>query len=333
MGEQDRAAGAGVFWTSPVRPVWLSRFAGVGGWLALVLWLVTRVVAEVPLPPRAERYVTDTAGVLDLGTISALNQELEQFEKTSSSQIVIFLARQVPPGEELNRYVNRLFEAWAIGTKTKDNGVLLAVFTEDRRVRIETGRGLEGAIPDILAGRIISEQIAPRFRAGDYAGGVRAGANALMAAAKGEYQGTGKTQFERLAWQKWAAPGLLLGGAILGLLIRSVTTDGSGAGRTGLVLTGLPVGAVGLPLVLATLTQRFELGLGAALFVLFLLGCFRSRDREYHRGGSRGSWGGWSGGGWSSGGGGGRGGGFGGGGGGCSGGGGSSGGGGASGSW
>jgi uncharacterized protein len=87
----------------------------------------------------------------------------------------------------------RAAQKWGAGQKQEDNGAILFVFTGDRKVRIEVGYGLEGAIPDATARRIIDGEIVPRFREGDYPGGIDAGAEAIMAAAKGEYRGTGRT--------------------------------------------------------------------------------------------------------------------------------------------
>ena len=123
----------------------------------------------------------------------ALNAKLEQFERDTSNQLLVWADRKLPEGFTLEDFTVRAGQKWGAGQKKEDNGAVLFVFTEDRKVRIEVGYGLEGAIPDAIAKRIIDEQIVPRFRAGDYPGGVDAGAEAMMAAAKGEYRGTGRT--------------------------------------------------------------------------------------------------------------------------------------------
>jgi uncharacterized protein len=86
-----------------------------------------------------------------------------------------------------------------LGQKGNDNGALLLVFVNDRKIRIHTGRGLEGALPDAICKRIIAEQIAPRFKTGDFDGGIQVGVASMIAATKGEYKGTGQTVAERKA--------------------------------------------------------------------------------------------------------------------------------------
>jgi len=148
--------------------------------------------AEI-MPAAPARYFNDFAGVTKPETAERLNATLEQFEKDASSQIVVAVFPKMQSDSSVEDYVNRLYRAWAIGGKEKNNGLLLAVFVQDRKVRIEVGYGLEGAVPDAIAKRIIDSEITPRFRSGDFDGGLAAGVNALILAARGEYQGTGRT--------------------------------------------------------------------------------------------------------------------------------------------
>jgi uncharacterized protein len=145
------------------------------------------------IPAKPERYVTDRPNVLGPGGAEALNAKLEQFERDTSNQVLVWIDEKVPEGFTLEDFTVRAAQKWGAGQKQEDNGAVLFVFTGDRKLRIEVGYGLEGAIPDATAHRIIEDEIVPRFRAGDYPGGIDAGANALMAAAKGEYRGTGRT--------------------------------------------------------------------------------------------------------------------------------------------
>jgi uncharacterized protein len=148
------------------------------------------------IPEKPARYVTDRAGVLG-GEAEALNGRLAQFERDTSNQILVWIDRRLPEGFTLEDFTVRAAQKWGAGQKQTDNGAILFVFTEDRKLRIEVGYGLEGAIPDVTAKRILEGEIVPRFRSGDYAGGVRAGVEALLAAARGEYKGTGRTNAER----------------------------------------------------------------------------------------------------------------------------------------
>src|SRR6185369_10709430 len=118
-------------------------------------------------------------------------------EKESSSQIVVAVFDKLPSNSALEDFTVRTFQAWRVGQKGKDNGAVLFVFVKDRQMRIEVGYGLEGKIPDLIAKRIIAEQIAPRFRNGDYDGGLTAGVTALIQAAQGEYKGTGRTNAQK----------------------------------------------------------------------------------------------------------------------------------------
>jgi uncharacterized protein len=160
---------------------------------ACCLWLPFLLRAAEVMPPAPPQYFNDLAGVTRPATQATLNRSLEQFEKDTSSQIVVAIFPKMQSDSSMEDYVNRLFKAWQIGQKQKNNGVLLAVFIQDRKMRIEVGYGLEGAIPDLMAKRIIDNELKPRFRNNDFDGGLSAAVNALMQAARGEYKGTGGT--------------------------------------------------------------------------------------------------------------------------------------------
>jgi uncharacterized protein len=149
------------------------------------------------LPPKPERYVTDNAGVLSRDRADELNRKLEQFERETSNQILVWIDRKIPENFTLEDFANRAFQKWKVGQEKQDNGAVLFVFVDDRKLRIEVGYGLEGVLPDVTAKRIIEDEIVPRFRANDYPGGIAAGVDAMIAATKGEYKGTGTTVDER----------------------------------------------------------------------------------------------------------------------------------------
>ncbi len=165
--------------------------------LALTAATPARAAKEDALPPKPSRYVTDRTGVLSGGRAEALNSRLEDFEKETSNQILVWVDRHVPENFTLEEYTVAAARKWAAGQKDRNNGAVLFVFVEDRKMRIEVGYGLEGVLPDALAHRIQEEEILPRFRSADYAGGIEAGAAAMIAAAKGEYRGTGSTVASR----------------------------------------------------------------------------------------------------------------------------------------
>jgi len=173
------------------------RSAALVLWLGLGLALVAGLRAAAPLPPPPDRHVADAAGILRPAARESLSRQLEQFERDASSQIVVWIDRKLPPDTVLETHVNAVFRHWKIGLARTNNGVLLAIFIDDRKLRIEVGRGLEGALPDALAGRIIRDEIQPRFRNGDFEGCIRAGVAGIIAATRGEYRGSGTTQARR----------------------------------------------------------------------------------------------------------------------------------------
>lgn len=285
--------------------------------LLLILCLLLPVAGNCLDVPALQSRVNDYAGILSPSTARELEARLAEFERRESTQIVV-LTIPTLAGDSLEDFSIRVAEAWRIGQKTIDNGVILLVAAQDRKMRIEVGRGLEGVLTDLQAGRIIRNEIAPRFKAGDMDGGVTAGVAAIMGTVTGEYQSAPR---DLRAGGKSAPPVLTL---FVFLVVGCIFF-----GAISKILGGI-VGAIGLPLL--SLMSFPNIGtlllpiLGAAGFFLGLFLAFLF-------GGGRGGFGGpFIGGGF----GGYRGGGFGGGGfggGGFSGGGGGFGGGGASGNW
>jgi len=204
--------------------------------LACVVIALPLAAAEV-MPPAPTRYFNDYASVTQPATREQLNRALEQFEKDTSSQIVVAVFPKMQSDSSIEDYVNRMFRAWQIGQKNRNNGVLLAVFIQDRKMRIEVGYGLEGVIPDAIGKRIIEEQIAPRFRGGDIDGGLTAGVNGLISAARGEYKGTGSTVANRHGKSKLPFGGVIFIVILIFIVLsrfRRATTYGR-SGRSGWV--------------------------------------------------------------------------------------------------
>lgn len=176
-----------------------------GSRIALALLLASAAAAsalaqksiEEQLPARPERYVTDRAGVLPADRADALNRKLEQFERDTSNQVLVWIDRRIPENFVLEDFTDRAYQKWRVGQEKQDNGAVLFVFVDDRKLRIEVGYGLEGALPDITAKRIIEDEIVPRFRGGDYPAGIEAGVEAMISATRGEYKGSGTTVDER----------------------------------------------------------------------------------------------------------------------------------------
>jgi uncharacterized protein len=157
----------------------------------LLAWLILAILSlpafALEVPERPEGRVTDQTGTLSQDEIAALERKLAAFERETTNQIAVLLIPSLE-GDSLEDYSIRLAEKWKIGQKGKNNGVILLVVKNDHRLRIEVGYGLEGAVPDGLAGSIIRNEIAPQFKTGQFYRGIDAGITAIMAATKGEYK-------------------------------------------------------------------------------------------------------------------------------------------------
>jgi len=139
---------------------------------------------EAPIP-RLEGHVTDTARVLSDSARVELENLLSDFEQKKGAQVVVVTVPTTHP-ETVEQYALRVGEQWRVGRAKVDDGVILLVAKNDRKVRIEVAYGLEGAIPDAIANRIIDQYIVPRFRAGDFDGGIREGVEAILHRVQGE---------------------------------------------------------------------------------------------------------------------------------------------------
>lgn len=267
---------------------------------ALLLTLMTAfaVRAEVAVPALAQR-VTDQTGTLTPDTVSRLEHSLAQLEQAKGSQIAVLILPTTQP-EDIAQFGIRLAEQWKVGRKGVDDGAILIVAKDDRRVRIEVGYGLEGVLSDVVTKRIIEEDITPRFRQGDFSGGVEAGITRMMRLIEGEPlppapQHTSASAGAFMDKAVLAIMGGIFGGSLLGKFL------GKGLGS---FLGALVAG--GVAWLLSSL-----LFVGVIVFVIVLFVVFASRDGGggWSSGGGFGGGGGWSGGGGFSGGGGGFGGG------------------------
>ena len=171
--------------------------------LALAL-LFSAEAAEV-LPPKPAAYCNDYAGVASPQTVRQLDAELRQFERDTSNQIVVAVFPKLASASSVQDFTHRIAEAWKVGQAGRDNGAVLFVFIAERKVFIQVGYGLEGALPDITAKRIVENEITPAFRAGDYDAGLRDGVAAMIAATRGEYRGTGRVRSDTSAIEPWEA--------------------------------------------------------------------------------------------------------------------------------
>jgi uncharacterized protein len=188
-------------------------------WIVLIFAFCLRAFADEVIPPAPPQYFNDYAHVVSSATSSQLNQTLENFERQSSEQILVAVFPTMQSDSSIEDYTVRVARAWKVGQKDKNNGAVLFVFVQDHKMFLQVGYGLEGVLPDALCKRIIDEQISPRFKAGDFDGGLTAGVQSILAAAKGEYKGTEKTVADGQTRRQSIAPFLHFGFIALVIII------------------------------------------------------------------------------------------------------------------
>jgi uncharacterized protein len=160
------------------------------------LFAISASAAEV-IPPKPDRYFNDYAGVVSKSAADRFNEQLAQFERETSNQVVVAVFPKMQSDSDVADYTQRVAQAWGVGQKDRRNGVVLFVFTADRQMFIQVGYGLEGALPDITAFDITEYHIKPYFRVGDYESGLATGIDLICKAIRGEYKGSGKTAAEQ----------------------------------------------------------------------------------------------------------------------------------------
>jgi uncharacterized protein len=279
----------------------LGRLAIGAAALALGAFAALAATPADPIPvPKLTARVVDLTGTLTASERAAIEAKLAAFEQAKGSQVAVLLMPSIGP-EAIEEFAGRVTDEWKLGRKGVDDGVLFVVAKQERKMRIHTGRGVQGTLTDALARRIIADIVAPRFRGGDFAGGIEAGVDAIMKAIEGESlplpatKAQGKvdtlSSYSEFLWM-----GFILV-PIVGMVLRSLFGRFFGAGLTS-GLTGVAVwlifGSLGVVLAAAVL---------AFLFIMFSNGGSGS-------GGRSGGWipsggGGFGGGGFSGGGGGG----------------------------
>lgn len=289
----------------------MAAVAAVAALLVALLFGAAPALAQAPQPvPPLDARVIDRSATLTDGQRAALEAKLADFEQQAGPQIVVLLVPTTAP-EDIVGYAQRVGEAWKIGRREVGDGLLLVIAKDDRAVRIAPAKALEGAVPDLAARQIIDRQMLPAFRSGDFAGGLNAGIDALMARIRGEHL---PAPAPRGAGTRGPAGGFDLGG--LGLLffagvpIVGGMLSGLLGRRFGAALTAGGAGALawwlGAGLAVAAV---------AAVIALVMVGVLGvgGGARGHRRGGLRGMappivWGGggggWGGGGFSGGGGG-----------------------------
>jgi uncharacterized protein len=171
------------------------------------VFVISAHAAEV-IPSKPDRYFNDYAGVVSKDAALRFNEQLAQFERETSDQVVVAVFPKMQSDSDMADYTQRVAQAWGVGQKESRNGVVLFVFIQDRKMFIQVGYGLEGALPDATAFDITERHIKPLFRAGNYEAGLATGIDLICKAIRGEYKGSGKTVAERHS----------IGGAVSGVL-------------------------------------------------------------------------------------------------------------------
>lgn len=212
--------------------------------------------AELAPVPALKSHVTDLTQTLTIEQQNQLEAKLATFEQQKGSQIAVLIISTTQP-EAIEQYSIRVVDNWKLGREKQDDGVLLLVAKSDRKIRIEVGRGLEGAIPDIYAKRIISEVISPKFKQGDFSGGINAGVDKLTALIDGETLPPPQKQSTNFDGFLQLWPLVFFGVIALGIFLRSVFGDFVGSGLNGTVFGGV------------ALLLGFTLG--AALLIVFVI--------------------------------------------------------------
>lgn len=220
--------------------------------------------ALVEVPAFSAR-VVDLTQTLTASEQAALEDKLKAFEATKGSQIAVLLVPTTQP-EAIEQYAIRVVDEWKVGRKGIDDGLLILIAKNDRKMRIEVGYGLEGAIPDVYAKRIITETMTPYFKQGDFAGGIDAAVSQLIGLIEGESLPAPKKPNLNSSQLEGLLPLLLFGGMISGMLLRSIFGTFMGSALNG-GLIGTIVFFIGLSLLGAGV-----LGLIAFIFTLMMGG-------------------------------------------------------------
>jgi uncharacterized protein len=164
--------------------------------VGLCLVLALQSFAAEVIPPKPDRYFNDYAGVVSKEAASRFNEQLAQFERETSDQVVVAVFPKMQSDSDIADYTQRVAQTWGVGQKERRNGVVLFVFIQDRKMFIQVGYGLEGALPDATAFDITERRIKPLFRTGNYEAGLATGIDLIFKAIRGEYKGSGKTVAE-----------------------------------------------------------------------------------------------------------------------------------------
>jgi uncharacterized protein len=242
--------------------------------LLIILLLLFPAQLTALEAPQLTGRVNDLARMLPPESLQRLEQRLAAFERETSNQVVVLTLPSLQ-GDDIDQFSIRVADAWKIGQKGRDNGILLVIAQAERKVRIEVGLGLQGVLPDITAGRIIRDVMRPYLKSGNYDQGISAGVDSIIAATKGEFKGTGQPARQHSA--RKSSPsfitmllGAVVAAAVLGLFSRYL---GGAAGAIGLPLaTYLAFPGMGLVTLLLLAVGGLAAGFLLSMAVSGMLG-------------------------------------------------------------
>ena len=255
--------------------------------IALLCVAATGALADVAIPP-LKSHITDLTGTLTKTETAQLEQQLANFEAKKGSQIVVLIVPSTQP-ETIEQYSIRVVEAWKLGRKGIDDGVLLLVAKNDRTLRIETGYGLEGALPDAIARRIIDEGITPKFKHGNFFGGLQTGIRQIISVIEGEPLPVPAQQSRESAGTNLMLENIipvLFVMLMLGRMLQATFGRMTGATITSSI-AGLLIWLISSSLLIAVLVA----------IAAFVISLFEQTGRIIHQGGSRNGHRNWPGGG------------------------------------
>ncbi len=233
----------------------------------VALLFAGRTHAAETIPPKPDRYFNDYANVVTPEAALRFNEQLAQFERDTSNQVLVAVFPKMQTDSSIDDYTQRVAQAWGVGQKDRRNGAVLFVFKDDRKMFIQVGYGLEGVLPDLTAYDITERHIKPKFRANDYEGGLATGIDLMSKAIRGEYTGSGRTVAE------------------------NATPKGARSGSCGLMLI------IFLIIMLLAMRSRRRRGWGYSSFGGPFLGGWSSGGGGWSGGGGGGGFSGFSGGG------------------------------------
>jgi len=256
----------------------------VMGWLLIVAALAgTRSAAAQPSLPSPTGRISDFASVLDDSSERALDALLATLERETTAEVAVATVSSLD-GMSVDEYANRLFNAWGVGQRGKDNGVLVLVAPSAREMRIEVGYGLEGVLPDGLSGQIIRQQFVPAFAKGDYEGGIVAGVTRVAEIVRRNHT---LTESERHALSRGADKTMVLPSWVAALLFVPFVAGGGylfGVGLGARVIMMLIVGATisAICLAIANAWSGTALALQSAVtLALAVVGVIKTRNPKY----------------------------------------------------